>query len=95
MQNPYTKIVYYTFVVRNIKFKITKQTEYTVVIETLDDCDSNLIFTMYKDADELFEYEDEDLVTSELYWRYDKHLVDEIRNYLNTYGMPNNYRYET
>ena len=95
MQNPYTKIVYYTFVVRNIKFKITKQTEYTVVIETLDDCDSNLIFTMYKNADELFEYEDEDLVTSELYWRYDKHLADEVRNYLNRYGMPNNYRYET
>lgn len=95
MQNPYTKIVYYTFVIRNVEFKITKQTEYTVEIETLNNYDSSLIFTMYKDADELFEYEDEDLVTSELYWRYDKHLVDEIRNYLNTYGMPNNYRYET
>lgn len=95
MQNPYTKIVYYTFVVRNIKFKITKQTEYTVVIETLDDCDSNLIFTMYKDADELFEYEDEYSATLELYWLGDKHLADEIRDYLNTYGMPNNYRYET
>lgn len=95
MQNPYKKIVYYTFVVRNIEFKITKQTEYTVVIETLDDCDSSLIFTMYKDADELFEYEDEYSTTLELYWLGDKHLADEIRDYLNTYGMPNNYRYET
>ena len=94
MQNPYTKIIYYTFVIRNVELKITKQTEYTVVIE-IDDYDSSLIFTMYKDADELFEYEDEDLVTSELYWRYDKHLADEVRNYLNRYGMPNNYRYET
>ena len=95
MQNPYKKIVYYTFVVRNVEFKITKQTEYTVVIETLDNRESSLIFTMYKDADELFEYEDEDLVEYELYWRYDKRLFDEIRDYLNTYGMPNNYRYET